>query len=214
MTEENQNLLKKIYECYANQAKPLLADIEALYERFPLPLYNEIRSLNDHVARAYIQEDNDKVGEQIEKAQRHMNRIVRDCYKFLNLYYKREAEEFDKKIIYIQPREQTEYELMAEYGRLSDVAIQSVEYAKKNESTASDEATYANYEKSYNAYTALHDFIVLNRHNVFMMAHRERRGKINSVILSIITFIIGCIVTNNNQAIIEAFKAFIPGSLK
>ena len=53
MTNENQELLKNLYNQYMDPVKPLLAEIEAIYEKFPIALFNEIRALNDHVARAY-----------------------------------------------------------------------------------------------------------------------------------------------------------------
>ena len=56
MTKENLRLLEDVYKAYINPIKPLLAEIEALYEKFPLQLYNEIRALHDHLARAFIAE--------------------------------------------------------------------------------------------------------------------------------------------------------------
>lgn len=43
MTDENQHLLEKLYQQYNDPIKPLLAEIEAVYEKIPLALYNEIR---------------------------------------------------------------------------------------------------------------------------------------------------------------------------
>lgn len=60
MTEENQYLLEKVYLKYKDPIKPLLAEIEAVYEKFSLPLYNEIRAMNDHVARAFFAESPEK----------------------------------------------------------------------------------------------------------------------------------------------------------
>lgn len=34
MTEENLHLLEKLYQQYNNPVKPLLAEIEAVYEKF------------------------------------------------------------------------------------------------------------------------------------------------------------------------------------
>ena len=64
MTEENLRLLEKIYQQYKDPVKPLLAEIEAVYEKFPLPIYNEIRALNDHVARAFFVDTDEKSYEQ------------------------------------------------------------------------------------------------------------------------------------------------------
>lgn len=205
MTEENLHLLEKLYQQYNNPVKPLLAEIEAVYEKFPLALYNEIRAMNDHVARAFTAVDDAKAKEQIEKAANHINRITRDCYKFLNLYYKREAEKFDRNICSIEPRTTDDYKRMAEYGSLSDKATNLVEVAKHNEHLVSDEETYQNFQNAYKAYRELHDFIVDNRRDVLSMNRKKRYRVVASVLFSIFTFILGCILTNNNREIVDAF---------
>lgn len=205
MIEENLRLLEKLYQQYNDPVKPLLAEIEAIYEKFPLPLYNEIRAMNDHVARAVTAEDDEKAVVQLEKAKSHINRITRDCYKFLDVYYKREAEKFDRFICTIEPSTTEEFQRMADYGKLSDIATNLVEYAKKNEHLVSDEETYINFEKAYNAYKELHNFIVMNRRVVFSIKRKKQLKRLASVILSIFTFLLGCIITNNNQRIVDVF---------
>ncbi|MCM1038817.1 MAG: hypothetical protein NC434_05785 [Ruminococcus sp.] len=205
MTEENLHSLEKLYQQYIDPVKPLLAKIEAAYEKFPLALYNEIRAMNDHVARAVTASGDEKAAEQIQKAYNHINRITRDCYKYMDLYYKNEAEKFDRSICSIEPRSTEDYARMAEYGRLSDNATDLVEEAKKKEHLVSDEETYQNFQNAYNAYLDLHDFIVKNRRDVLLMRRKRRLKLIASVAFSIFTFVLGCILTNNNQEIIEAF---------
>lgn len=205
MIEENLRLLEKLYQQYIDPVKPLLAEIEAVYEKFPLPLYNEIRAMNDHVARAVIAEDDEKATIQIEKAMSHINRITRDCYKFLDVYYKREAERFDKIICTVEPSTTEDFQRMADYGRLSDEATNLVENAKKKEHLVSDEETYENFEKAYNAYKKLNKFIVDNRRAVFSIKRKKRIKMIGSVIFSIFTFLLGCIITNNNQRVVDVF---------
>lgn len=205
MTEENLHLLEKLYQQYNNPIKPLLAEIEAVYEKFPLALYNEIRAMNDHVARAVTATDAQKATEQLQKAISHVNRITRDCYKFLDLHYKKEAEKFDRSICSVEPRDTKDYQRMAEYGRLSDNATYLVEKAKKNEHLVTDEETYQNFQNAYNAYKELHEFIVKNRREVFSMNRKRRLKLIGSIAVSIITFILGCIATNNNQEIVDVF---------
>ena len=93
--------------------------------------------------------DNDaKATDQIGKAVSHINRITRDCYKFLTAYYKRESETFDRHICSVEPRTIKDCEMMAEYVKLSD------------------EETYRNFENAYNAYKELHKFILANRRDV------------------------------------------------
>lgn len=43
-----------LYNDYNMIIKPLIAEVEARTEQFPLPLFNEIRALHDHIARCYM----------------------------------------------------------------------------------------------------------------------------------------------------------------
>lgn len=209
MTEENLHLLENLYQQYKNPIKPLLAEIEAVYEKFPLPLFNEIRAMNDHIARAFVTTDDDKAREQINKAGNHVDRIIRDCYKFLNVYYREEAEKFDKDISSVEPRSKADYRRMAEYGELSDNATNLVEIAKSNEHLVSKDKIYVNFENSYNAYKDLHRFIVKNRRDIIMMRRKKKLKAIGTTLLSVFTFILGCIITNNNAAIIKVLQDLI-----
>lgn len=205
MTEENLCSLKKLYEQYNNPVKPLLAEIEAEYEKFPLALYNEIRALNDHVARAFTATDDEKATKQIEKAYNHINRITRDCYKYLNLYYKQESERFDKNLSSIDPQSTEDCTRVAEYDKLSNKASKLVEYAKLREHIASDEETYENFQNAYNAYKDLHQFILDNQRDVLLIKRKKKHKKFGSLIFSILTFILGCVLTNNNKEIVNVF---------
>ena len=189
--------------------KPLMAEIEARYEKFPLPIYNEIRAMNDHVARAFTATDEAKAKEQIEKAFNHIRRITRDCYKALNLYYKREAEEFDDILYSITPTSKKDFERLEIYGELSDRASELVEYAKLNETLVSDEEVYQNYQESYHAYKKLHKFIGINRGEILSIKKKKGKEKIMSIVFSAISFIFGCVLTNNNQAIWDFIKQML-----
>ena len=206
MTKENLRLLEDVYKAYINPIKPLLAEIEALYEKFPLQLYNEIRALHDHLARAFIAETDEKALVQISKAEGHINRIILDCYKCLNLYYKRETERFDRSISAIEPSCDAEMELLLEYGRLSDEAVKLVEKAKIEEKQDDKEKTYHNFENAYIAYASMHEFIIKNRRQVFRIQRKKIMRFLWAIISSIATFILGCILTNNNEKILQWFS--------
>lgn len=126
------------------------------------------------------------------------------------MYYKREAEKFDKSICSVDPRTTKDYERMAEYGRLSDEATNLVERAKKTEHLVTDEETYLNFQNAYHAYIDLHKFIVKNRREVLSMKRKRNLKIVGSIIFSVFTFILGCIMTNNNQEIVEVFMKLFP----
>lgn len=71
-------------------------------EQFPLPLFNEIRALHDHIARCYSDGMNlEHKKEEIWKARRHIARIVLDCYKYLNLILHDSLLLFEKQTVNI-----------------------------------------------------------------------------------------------------------------
>lgn len=51
--EEFKELMLPLYKTYNDVIKPLIATIEAKTEKFPTPLFNELRAYNDHIAQCY-----------------------------------------------------------------------------------------------------------------------------------------------------------------
>ena len=49
----NTEKIQELYRDYNTVIKPLIAEVEARSEQFPLPLFIEIRALHDHIARCY-----------------------------------------------------------------------------------------------------------------------------------------------------------------
>ena len=79
----NEEKIRVLYSDYNTVIKPLIAEIEARIEQFPLPLFNEIRALHDHIARCYLDEiKEEQITQEIIKAERHIVRIILDCYKY------------------------------------------------------------------------------------------------------------------------------------
>lgn len=48
--------LNSLYEIYTTEFKPLLAFVASFKGKFPGPILNEIRALNDHVSRCFVAE--------------------------------------------------------------------------------------------------------------------------------------------------------------
>ena len=91
--------LTPLYQTYNGVIKPLIAEIEVRFERFPTSIFNEIRAFNDHVSRCYMKPDDTIwINKQISKAKGHIERIVLDCYKYLNVsLYDSVIKKFDRK---------------------------------------------------------------------------------------------------------------------
>ena len=84
-----------IFESYIKNVKPLLRDIKEKRGRLPDNLLNEVRALNDHVARCY-REGNRNVTLEITKAQGHLTRLQLDCFKELNVIFHKKFDSYER----------------------------------------------------------------------------------------------------------------------
>ena len=148
-----------LYKDYNSVIKPLIAEVEARTEQFPLPLFNEIRALHDHISRCYSEEaTNDSIEEEVVKAQRHSLRIMLDCYKYLNLTLHDEVILFERETKHIDLTVLQNGTFYPKYKEMRSNAIKLVRQAKSEESLDSVKALDT-YQLSYNAYTEIETLI-------------------------------------------------------
>lgn len=139
--------------------KPLIAEVEARTEQFPLPLFNEIRALHDHISRCYSDNvSSEQIDSEIHKAERHVVRIMLDCYKCLNLSLHDEVLLFEKQTKHIDLTVLQDGTFYPRYKTLRMKAIQTVRKAKSLESQDTNAALDA-YQQSYNVYSELETMI-------------------------------------------------------
>jgi predicted RNase H-like HicB family nuclease len=153
MNQNNQILLKNLYTEYNQTLKPVLASVEALYESHPLPLFNEIRSFNDHIARCYRDDITEEfITEQLSKASHHLKRVIFDCLKYLNVYYHDNVIQFEKRSKHIDLSSISDGNFWIDYQRLRQESTKMVREAKKIEGLNFD----LSFEKFQNS-TVLYD---------------------------------------------------------
>jgi hypothetical protein len=152
--------LLSLYEVYNESIKPLIADIETHYEKFPTPIFNEIRAFNDHIARCYAKTSNqDIIEEEITKAKSHIERILLDCYKYLNVsFFKKTVLEFERRTRWVDITTIDNGEFCIEYNRMRNGIALDLKEAKKLESRNKEEALLL-YEKVYNSHNNLDDLL-------------------------------------------------------
>ena len=152
MTEEAAKRITACYVQYCEVIKPLIAQIEAYSEKFPLPLFNEIRAFNDHIARCYYRNPSDSfIDEQIDKASRHILRITLDCFKCLIVIMFEQIERFEQQTRNVDLTVIDNGTFYPEYARLKTDGAATVRRAKTLESYEIENAL-REYEKSYDIY--------------------------------------------------------------
>ena len=156
--ETNMRIIA-LYQSYNTVIKPLIAEVEARTEQFPLPLFNEIRALHDHIARCYSDGFSaEQVDTEIHKAERHVVRIMLDCYKCLNLSLHDTVLLFERQTKHIDLTVLQNGIFYPKYKSLRTKAVQTVRKAKSLEALDSSAALDA-YQEAFNVYCDLENII-------------------------------------------------------
>lgn len=146
--------LQPLYHDYNTIVKPLIAEIEVRFEEFPVNIFNEIRAFNDHVARCYIRPDDESlIDSQIRKATGHIERLILDCYKFLNVsLYDSVIKKFDKEYKGVDLSTINNGEFLIQHKKLSREIVQNLKEAKSKEIQEDKSESIALYELVHNKY--------------------------------------------------------------
>lgn len=191
MTEKSYGKIVSCYIQYCEIIKPLVARIEALSERIPLPLFNEIRAFNDHIARCYFNNPSEEyISEQVAKASRHIVRLSLDCFKCLNVILYEQIERFEKQTRNVDLTVIDNGIFYPEYCRKKIKAAQCVNQAKINEGLDLDSAL-EDYERASNIYTEIVNLI----DNISEKAKWARVRFTTRRILTIVLWVLSVIIS-------------------
>lgn len=200
MKQEQLQKIDKLLIDYGKSAKPLINEISKRHKDGKIPdnLLNEIRAMNDHIARCYRDEADDSyIDGELRKAEGHLRRLLYDCFKQLNIYIsdnlkRRERWTYSNRWLYRDGgnfwRQYTEWKWQAQ-----DDVIK----AKKQESIDSDaalkyfESGYQNYRKIEELFKANRKFLVHS--GIFGFFNKVSRGIwwfVGTVFLSAIAVLI------------------------
>ena len=185
------NKLSELYNTYNEVIKPLIALYEAREEVFPIPLFNEIRAFNDHVARCYIISfSDDQINDELGRAERHINRIILDCYKYLNVSFHNEIMTFEKRTKHVDLTVLDNGLFYPKFLELRKNAVNLIRKAKRNESIKLNDS-FSDYQDAYNTYSELSDLINSRRIEV-----NWARVKFSGIkLLKIIAWILSALIS-------------------
>lgn len=156
MTQDQMNAIQAISQSYLLNFKPLLQVLKVRMKgKYPQNCLNEIRAINDHIARCYrngmSEED---ITKEIGKAEGHLQRLAYDCYKQLTLYQTADIKHTIKWFYSSRWPRIGKGELWKTYMENYKLARKSEKEAKRNESISPDDALNL-YDESYNNYQAI-----------------------------------------------------------
>lgn len=198
MDERIADILKN----YRDTVKPLLADIQARRSDDKLPdnFLNEIRALNDHIARCYRNDISDRhfIDSELTKAEGHLRRLIYDCFKQLNIYISDTLEFKEKKYYSEMWLTHKKGVFWADYSKHRMYAQQYVIEAKKSESIDSDKAM-SQYEKAFQNYRGAEELLLENKNMLRISLVNKYILKVGhfgwwffiTIVLSVISAVIG-----------------------
>lgn len=195
MTDADTHRIAESYIQYCEVIKPLIARIEAESEKIPLPLFNEIRAFNDHIARCYYNNPSEQyINDQIDKASRHIVRMTLDCFKCLIVIMFQRIELFEKRTKNIDLTVIDNGTFFPEYSRRKVEAATAVNKAKLIEAIDINLAL-AEFERACNIYTDIVDSIDKINESVKWAKVRFSTKKILTAIAWILSVIISAIIS-------------------
>lgn len=216
MSTDEKNLIitpeifQKIYKLnfdYQNVFKVLLATFESLEEKFPFAIYNESRAFIDHIGRCYIHNtDKEYIEEQLNRAERHLNRMIMDCYKELFVIYVKRIEEFKKYSRNLDFAAISGGEFYPKYNKYLREAEERKREAKK---CVSYEEDYKVFQNAVVAYADLDDYIRVHLPEIQRLKSKRGFKNVLGFLGWLAATVISALLANNNQYIIDCFKKCI-----
>lgn len=176
MTSESQEAIESIYHRYLTEIQPLIVTYEALDGRFPVAVLNEIRAVFTHLARCYEHGRNES--EQLKNAERHLERVHRDCFKYLCIAYTDEYKEFMRTYRCVDLSLIDNGDFLPRFSKKYSEAKNLLIEAKKLESLNEDDILILEaYEKAANEYTEFYEMISGENLAKFIKLKRKTRFK-------------------------------------
>lgn len=200
----------ELYFQYGTIIKPLMAEIEAKGERMPLPIFNEIRAFNDHIARChYLNLDEKSKSDEYDKAERHIVRMTLDCFKCLNLILFDKVALFEKQTRNIDLTVLDNGNFYPPYHRLKTEAASIVKEAKKAEGVNIDESLSL-FQQAYNKYSELEELIDDHTEDVRWARTRFTCHRVLAAVLWFLSVFISAILSIclSNKKAIDAIRNF------
>ena len=147
--EEVRQRYQELMDAYVS-AKPLLNDVYMRNGNEQTDaILNEIRAINDHVARFYDKNRNeDERNEELIKAEGHLKRMVYDAYKQLNIFFYDYTNNFEKANFGVHWLYLNNGSFWLEYIQKRNSITGFVKKAKEKESICTEEA-FKHFGKAY-----------------------------------------------------------------
>ena len=185
---------KKRFLCFEKKDQPKA--------KIPMIFVNEIRAMNDHIARCYLEgKEPDQISNELERAKSHLTRLQRDVYKYMiSLKYDVTIGMIKKKR-YEQMNEWYDSSLLSfreQYYKLKVDSIEAAEKVKITEALGEKGDVLDMYERNLKIYLDLEQLIIDNKKNLRKITIKNTFANpvFRAILIAIVTATIPSIITN------------------
>lgn len=197
MNQIQLKAIEAISQSYLHNFKPLLQVLKVRMKgKYPQNCLNEIRAINDHIARCYRDNMSDEdITTELRKAEGHLQRLAYDCYKQLIVYQTADIKHTVKWFYSSRWPRIGKGELWNTYLDNYKFARKNEKDAKRSESINSDEALRL-YDLSYFQYQTILEVFKKYKWQIYLSAVVRLLERITKgVYWLIVTIILSIIAT-------------------
>lgn len=132
--------------------------------------------------------------EEIKLAERHIFRIIFDCYKFLNVSFHKEISAFENETRNIDLTLIDNGLFYPQYKQLKNSAIQHIRSAKKIESI-DIQKSFTEYEQAFNAYSEIIDLVSNKKTDISWARKKYTFKRVLKIVLWILSALLSGLVS-------------------
>lgn len=186
-----------LYGQYTYSLKPLLAFVEAKVLEFPGPILNELRAVNDHVSRCFVNLSDAECNDEIGKAKKHLIRAMLDCYKLLLISYEDDVRNFYNQYKDVSLTVVNDGRFLQKLSEKHELAIRKAREAKiiESKSFPEKENAYTCYQEAIIAYEDVLRHIESNSSGLINASQYARKQVRIQVWYCVLSAVIGCLLT-------------------
>ena len=176
---------------YHNVISPLVNELEVMDEEYPIEIFNELRAVMTHVSRYRIKNNENE----IELAEGHIKRCIRDCYKYMCVSIEEKITRFRFEYRKVDLALADNGRFLPELDRLESDAKDKYIDAKRAEINKEDieELIYKRYEAAYISHVSAWNHIRISQEAIlFASMHSKRREYVTwiSIIVTLVSIVL------------------------
>lgn len=193
-----------IFKIYSEIIAPMIIQLEAEEEAFPIEILNEIRAVFTHLSRSVLSGDinSKEYQDNIKGTERHIKRAVLDCFKYMCMSYDDKYKAFEERYKNVDLMVIDNGKFLPELSKKRETTVDLFYYAKTLEVKHFElDVVLDAFQNAYNSYIDVDKFIKEHYDSLHIAESRFLKNNVFAisgwalsaigVILAVIFFVVG-----------------------